>query len=1027
MNTFNFNNDKDEKKELNISFSTNDTKKKSLNFGKMKNGKISFSERLKEISKRDIALMLVGVSILILAPVAEYFLSKPQPKETLTTGFGDRKSGSGSALYEPGVNALSAGSPEGGEEVIAPLTARDPASLILGVKKEEPPQLPPPPPVETKRDSLADMAKKSFQEAAKSSPAPFIPPKMHASLRGASSFFFGGEGSRTSYVFSSAKILNEAKSASAKAEKKSLIGAQGVPGYKGVASEANSVNKGAFEKLRTQADKAADFFSGSNAKQALEQAAAASVMPSAGGGFNSINDGGRNTNPSGSSLRGSFSFSPGDPCRGSIQAQIACDNAKKANDFRNWLKYDLVKDFIKQSMVEPVSKVFGDTVKGLLDPSTPPPPPPYYCVPVSSSNPNSSNPCEKYRWDGARRIDPFKDKDQHVTFICGGLSELFHSSTVDYWKDKCKNGASNGGGGQQTNSQPTNGGNSSSGGVISLPSVSTSVVSKEIPAYLKEFLEEYDINLKEAARSVKLANEAKTIDDIKQLELNRKLIEAVNKDLSIAQKIVSLNLNMANKKDPELLNYENIISTSEELAMGIEISYSNLIGKCDNNISYFKSVIDKINSQIGKIKENCKKNPTKPCSKVTEKGEMAEIRKIKNMISELERDKSEYTSNMNKVENYKKRIQSHKNAYGWYKNQFDNVKNLNKKIVENSGIEANEVKNISNIDLTNPESFKYLFKRLGGTDLPNLIVSSSVINTSNSNPRDAVADKSTNTIDLLILWRTVDKDKVQKDASDISDIQKIAEEIRLFSDYNPLHKFVTCNEHPCSFNDLPLKEESFILSAIRSENVYESLKNIKEDLNRILEILKGERNTLDNEVIPNNSKKIEGFKKEIEEICKELGCNNSQNSSSSPHTPSTGNHPTNTHHNNQNTNHHTSHSHHSNTRNTGQTSPSSQNLNQDVMKYQSLLNVYIKNIKELQDKSNSRKTEHDIAAKNYKECLEKWSLFPQRCKNYEKILSATEKALLDSLRELRQAKEECDKFKNSLPAKIKNNLIGDCK
>ena len=1021
MSTFDFNNDKDEKKELNISFLTKDAKKKSLNFGKMKNGKISFFERLKEISKRDIALMLIGVCILILAPVAEYFLSKPQPQGTLTTGFGDRKAGSGSALYEPGVNALSAGSPEGGEEVIAPLTARDPASLILGAKKEEPPQLPSPPPFETKRDSVADIAKKSFQEAAKSSPAPFIPPKMQASLRGASSFFSGGEGSRTNYSFSSAKILNEAKSASAKADKKSLIGAQGVPGYKGVATEAKSVNKGAFEKLRTQADKAADFFSGSNAKQALEQAAAASVTPSAGGGFNSINDGGKNTNPSGSSLRGSFSFSPGDPCRGSIEAQLACENAKKANDFKNWLKYDLVKDFIKQALADPVSKVFGDTVKGLLNPSSPPPPSPFYCVPIK--NQNSSNICEKYDFNAAKPAYSNKDDKQNVTWSCGSLSEIFHSSTLNYWKDKCKDGASNDGGEQQQNSQPTSGGNSSSGGIISLPSVSTPVVSKEIPNYLKEFLEEYDINLKEAARSVKLANEAKTIDDIKKIELDRKLIESVNKDLFLVQQIVSLNLNMANKKNPELLNYETSISTNEELAKGIELSYSNLIGKCDDNISYFKSVIDKINYRISKIKENCKKNPKEPC-KITEKGEMVEISRIKNMISELERDKSEYTSNMNEVENYKKRIQSHKNAYIWYKNQFDNVKNLNKKIGENSGIEANEVKNINNIDLTNPESFKYLFKRLGGTDLPNLVVSSSVINSNNSNPRNAIADKNTNTIDLLILWRTADKNKVQKDDSDISDIQKIAEEIRLFIDYNPLNKFGTCSEHPCSFNDLPLKEESFILSAIRSENVYESLKNIKEDLNRIGEILKGKRNTLDKEVIPNNSKKIEGFKKEIEEICKKLGCNNSQNSSSSPHTPSTGTHPTNTHNQNQNTHHHPGHSHHSNA---GQTSPSSQNLNQDVIKYQSLLNVYIDNIKELRSKMKSLESEKNIAYNALQKCLNSWHIYsPLGCKKEENAFNNASQRFLDAINEFRQAKQNCEKFKSSVPVNIRNQLIGEC-
>ncbi|MGC9058207.1 MAG: hypothetical protein ACP5H8_03950, partial [Candidatus Micrarchaeia archaeon] len=310
--------------KINLSLDKNSSdKKKRFAFTKLKS-RTSFIERLKSVSKKDIAWLVVGVMILVMAPVAEYFISKPKPNTALTTGFGERKMIDSGDLYEPGIGALSAGSPDGVEEMIAPLTARDPITLILGAKKETPQPLPSPSPQETKRDSVADIARRSFSEATRAS-APFIPPRLQAGLRGLGAMMGGG--SMTSEAFSKGAIIAEAKSAPSKAQKRTIVGAQAIPNFKGVASISDSVNKGAFEKLRTQADNAANYFSGANAREALENAAAASIKPVSDGGFGAIQDGGRSSGFSNNSLRDTESYSPGDPCKGSIERQLACERA----------------------------------------------------------------------------------------------------------------------------------------------------------------------------------------------------------------------------------------------------------------------------------------------------------------------------------------------------------------------------------------------------------------------------------------------------------------------------------------------------------------------------------------------------------------------------------------------------------------------------------------------------------------------------------------------------------------------------
>jgi len=390
---------KKEEKEMPI-LGNNSFNKKTVKFSVNSLGKSSGNllERLKNLSKKDIAFVIAGLGILVMAPIAEFFLSKPQPDNLLAPGFGERKASEsgGLNLYDSGVNALSSGSPDGSGEVITPLTARDPSSLIVGAQQTPPP---PPPPQTTFRDSMKDVAEKSFSQAVKSSPAPFIPPKMNASLRGFSSFFGGGESSRSSgSLGGGANVLATAKKASTKTEKRSMVGPVAIPGYKGVASNTpNSASKGALEQLRNQAGKAADFFSGDNAIRSLDQAAKESVMADKGeGGGSALFDGAKGDKPSNSSLRGSNSYSPGDPCSGSLENKLNCERAKKAFEYEMWKKYEIPKQimqamidgFLKKGLIDPLSDWMAGTVKELIDPT--PPGDPMMCIPPKL-DPNHNN------------------------------------------------------------------------------------------------------------------------------------------------------------------------------------------------------------------------------------------------------------------------------------------------------------------------------------------------------------------------------------------------------------------------------------------------------------------------------------------------------------------------------------------------------------------------------------------------------------------------------------------------------------
>ncbi|GEM_PF-6905592 len=382
-------NKKEGKKEKGISFAPSSFKKTN-SFAKKTT---TFVERFKKLSKRDLAFVLMGVVALITAPVAEYFLSTPPKDNLLTPGFGSREGSlETSSLYEPGINALSEGMPSAVEDIVTPLSGRDPLSLILGAKKPEPQPIVPPP--SSYRDTLKDVARESFSRAAKSAGAPTPIPKMMGSLRSLGSFM-GSGGTRTTFRLPKGDILKKAKSASSKAAKRSMVGPVAPAGYKGVANTPNSASKGAYEQLRSMAGKAAGHFTDQSAVGAVDAAAKESANVSGSGGMGYGKKGEGFKKPSNSSLRNSHSSS------GETLAQ-RLERMKQEAAFENWKFYhyelkkqlvqSLMDNIVKKGLIEPFGEmVKATTMKALgMGGSAPPP---YACYRDANPNPSPSESC----------------------------------------------------------------------------------------------------------------------------------------------------------------------------------------------------------------------------------------------------------------------------------------------------------------------------------------------------------------------------------------------------------------------------------------------------------------------------------------------------------------------------------------------------------------------------------------------------------------------------------------------------------
>jgi len=131
----NFYNEDEDKKGAPVIPGTASPFKKTSAFGKtpmFSRATGSIIDRLKNLSRKDMAFVGIGLSVLVMAPVAEYMMSQPAQDNLLKETFNPR-SGPGGVM-DPGINGLSTGSPDGSGEVITPLSSRDPMSLILGAR-----------------------------------------------------------------------------------------------------------------------------------------------------------------------------------------------------------------------------------------------------------------------------------------------------------------------------------------------------------------------------------------------------------------------------------------------------------------------------------------------------------------------------------------------------------------------------------------------------------------------------------------------------------------------------------------------------------------------------------------------------------------------------------------------------------------------------------------------------------------------------------------------------------------------------
>ena len=321
-------------------------------------------DRIKNLSRKDMAFVGIGLSVLVMAPVAEYMMSKPSADNMLTPGFGSRDGSAASGLYEPGINALSQGSPDGSGEVITPLSSRDPASLILGPQSAAPAYTPPAaPPTNSFRDAMKDVGRNAFSEATKAAGAPTPIPRMQSALRNFGSFFSGGEGTRTVGSLGGGKIIDDAKSASSKSAKRSMLGPVAMAGYKGVASNTpNSSSKGAYEKLRSAADKSAGNFTGGSAISSLDKAAADALDIGKGtGGMGSGGDSDKTTKPSGSTTKYDHNRS-GE----SLAEKAAAARQQKELEWEFYKKYEIPKKII-EAILTGITGPLTDMVQGNME------------------------------------------------------------------------------------------------------------------------------------------------------------------------------------------------------------------------------------------------------------------------------------------------------------------------------------------------------------------------------------------------------------------------------------------------------------------------------------------------------------------------------------------------------------------------------------------------------------------------------------------------------------------------------------
>jgi hypothetical protein len=304
-----------------------------------------------------------GLSVLMMAPVAEHLMMSPEDKKggDLTAGF-DQKGPlfpDGTTIYENGTGGFSPGSLVGnGTDVITPLNVRDPAALVMGPGATQKPAAtvtPPaaPPEKSNWKDALSQAAGRGAKKAVSKAKLPKPNVKMSGALRGLSSLSGASRGGGPSMKLdapSAGNVPNKARGSD------SLSRVQSVPGLRGVGRRSNA-SSGSPESLRNAGARAGNLFNSGGAASALD-AAAAQGIPSGGGGFGGggPSDSKAGKGPGGNNSKG----------QRSVGESLAFLRAKKEQDKAIDLKWKMKEweTFGKKKMIE--EAVIKSAVENLL-------------------------------------------------------------------------------------------------------------------------------------------------------------------------------------------------------------------------------------------------------------------------------------------------------------------------------------------------------------------------------------------------------------------------------------------------------------------------------------------------------------------------------------------------------------------------------------------------------------------------------------------------------------------------------------
>lgn len=284
---------------------------------------LTLFDRLKQFKKKDLAFILAGLGTLFMAPLAEHFMMAPDNGDsTLQKGWGGGSGsgsnlfGSGSSPYENGNNSIAQGGAIGGSgDIITPLNARDPSSLVMGpggmnqpnagsMTPPTPPPSAPPSSSEDYKDALKASASRGLNAAVKKAPLPI--PKIAVGGSGLRGLGVAGGGSSASGGMAP---LNSGNLGQAGTGGGGLNLVRSAPNFRGAAGPRGNAPQG-LDGTKKAGQNAGDAFSRTGSALGGLNAAASEQIPTGGKGFDGGGQGGAGANdkaPGGSGAGGSKS------------------------------------------------------------------------------------------------------------------------------------------------------------------------------------------------------------------------------------------------------------------------------------------------------------------------------------------------------------------------------------------------------------------------------------------------------------------------------------------------------------------------------------------------------------------------------------------------------------------------------------------------------------------------------------------------------------------------------------------------